>query len=364
MALKACWLFSLVHSAMSLSTPSPRKTFVILGGTGKIGTAVAAHLSRRAPGSDIVLVGRQPQDRGEKAIQSVRSMSNDHNTATTLSYQRVHDVWSFQTMADLLSTLQASCVIHIAGPYADRTPTVLDAAIAAQIPVYVDVSDPVPFLADSLKRMEAAIASGTTALCAAGAFPGMSNVLAMEGADNIEGPVQDVRFNYFTKGLGGSGTINLYITNIGFGEPMIQHDKGQRKYFNELSGKLLGTIDFFINQIDAVPDDKIDENERAKRRVGTQKVFAWPFPEAATVASELSIQGSSSAAMGTAPDVWNDMLGLLVNIVPQPWWTSERFSKFMADFSQPLVRVTDAWIFWSIRNQRESSCQSSATATK
>jgi hypothetical protein len=46
--------------------------------------------------------------------------------------------------------------------------------------------------------------------------------------------------------------------------------------------------------------------------------------------------------MGTALDIWNDMLGLLVKkIVPQKLWRSRRFSKFMAAFSQPLVLLTD-----------------------
>ena len=54
--------------------------------------------------------------------------------------------------------------------------------------------------------------------------------------------------------------------------------------------------------------------------------------------------GDSSAAMGTAPDVWNDMLGVLVSLVPHPWWLSMTFSKFLADFLQPLVKVTDSLI--------------------
>merc|ERR1740139_1336258 len=45
--------------------------------------------------------------------------------------------------------------------------------------------------------------------------------------------------------------------------------------------------------------------------------------------------------MGTAPDVWNVMLGLLVTVVPREWWKSPRFSQFMADFSNPLVKLTD-----------------------
>ena len=44
--------------------------FVILGGTGKIGTAVASHLLQRSPSSRIVLVGRN-KEKGEAAVQEV-----------------------------------------------------------------------------------------------------------------------------------------------------------------------------------------------------------------------------------------------------------------------------------------------------
>ena len=82
------------------------------------------------------------------------------------------------------------------------------------------------------------------------------------------------------------------------------------------------------------------------RRVGTKQVFSWPFPEAATVPVELQARGSSLACMGTAPDIWNVMLGILVTIIPRAWWRNERFSKFMADFSQPLVWWSDQFLQW------------------
>ena len=127
--------------------------------------------------------------------------------------------------------------------------------------------------------------------------------------------------------------MNLYITNLGFGDDMPQYEKGKLTYFNALTGKLLGKVDFFT-----------DSESIMAKRVGTQQVFSWPFPEAATVARELQISGRSHAAMGTAPEIWNVMLGLLVDIVPRPWWRNEQFSQFMADFSQPLVKLTDKWL--------------------
>lgn len=370
----------------------PGSRFVVLGGTGKIGTAVAAHLSHRLasssqqqplPECEIVLVGRKPssgKNDGDDAyfqgalreIEELLALSStddgskvDPSLLPRITYECVPDIWEPGALDEILlgksrisgaEAAPVSCVIHTAGPYADRAgPVVLDACIDFKIPVYVDVSDPVDFLEDSLTRHDSAIASGTTAILAAGAFPGMSNVLAMEAAaaatrgtkSESEVPtVKDVRFNYFTKGLGGSGTINLYITNIGFGDPMIMHDKGKRTKFEDLSGRLLGKVDFFIDGDESESATETaapwkESNARAKERVGTQKVFAWPFPEAATVASELSISRSSSSAMGTAPDLWNDMLGLLVDLVPRNWWRSKAFSKFLADFSEPLVLATD-----------------------
>lgn len=376
-----------LETVTALSTPTPPKApidspasrFVVLGGSGKIGTAVAAHLSHRIssspqplPECEIVLVGRKPSGEDDyfggalREIDDLLKLSSsdkhskiDPSLRPRITYECVPDIWEPGALDKILlgstdASGPVSCVIHTAGPYADRAgPTVLDACIDFKIPVYIDVSDPIDFLEDSLQRHDSAIASGTTAILAAGAFPGMSNVLAMEAtaaatrasaSETKATTVKDVRFNYFTKGLGGSGTINLYITNIGFGDPMVMHDKGRRTRFEDLSGRLLGKVDFFIDgeEKDVGTSQSWKEaNSRARERVGTQKVFAWPFPEAATVASELSISGSSSSAMGTAPDLWNDMLGLLVDLVPRNLWRSKKFSKFLADFSEPLVLATD-----------------------
>jgi hypothetical protein len=419
----------------NLRIDTPHK-FVVLGGTGKIGTAVAAHLSYRLSSSssssksatsvieqcEIMLVGRRRLEGGggtndneneyfQAALQEIENLlslweDNDgsNNGRPKITYQYCPDIWQQGSLDDILigssssssssnnnnmnNNIPISCVIHTAGPYSERVPTVLDACINNKIPVYVDVSDPIEFLESSLERHQSAIESGTTAILAAGAFPGMSNVLAMEAAAAAaaatatsstttkatakQAVVKDVRFNYFTKGLGGSGTVNLYITNLGFGDDMVMFEKGIRTRFDDLSGRLLGKVDFFINNKDdddydnndnnnnAVEEGNSswnkDDNDKAKSRVGTQKVFAWPFPEAVTVGKELSITGSSSSAMGTAPEIWNDMLGLLVDLVPRNWWRSRKFSKFLADFSEPLVLATD----FAMRKLSSSSSSSSS----
>ena len=226
-----------------------------------------------------------------------------------------------------------AAVVHTAGPYAGESPDVLSAALEVGVPVYVDLSDPVEYL-DEAKAIGAAAAdsSETLALCAAGAFPGLSNVLAMEAAARLGEPVVDLDFSYFTAGLGGSGEVNLYITNEGFGCPVPVYRRGQYAPQME-AGANTRRVRFFLS-----------EDEPSARLVGERDVWSWPFPEGALVASELRISGDSSVGMGTAPGIWNDVMGLMVQAVPRAWWRSRAFSEGLAKFSKPLVTVTDLFV--------------------
>jgi hypothetical protein len=56
---------------------------------------------------------------------------------------------------------------------------------------------------------------------------GLSNVMAVECASRLDAPAHDLDFYYFTAGLGGSGKVNLAITNFGFGDPVMNFRKGR-----------------------------------------------------------------------------------------------------------------------------------------
>tara|TARA_B110001452_G_scaffold267154_1_gene275984 strand:+ start:60 stop:1514 length:1455 start_codon:yes stop_codon:yes gene_type:complete len=309
---------------------------VVLGGTGRIGTAVAAHLHTRAEPAVIQLAGRD-RAKGEAALAEVRKERTGHFSQSRFEFLQLD--WrdpkalrdAFEGDGDrALPQGPVIAVIHTAGPYAGETPDVLRAAIAASVPVYVDLSDPVPYLREAKTLAASAQASGTLALCAGGAFPGLSNVLAMECAARLGSRVRDLDFSYFTAGLGGSGAVNLYITNDGFGEEVPVFRDG------ELSPQLdagagLRKVEFFLP----------GRGEASQELVGERAVWNWPFPEGCTVAERLAISGSSSVGMGTAPDLWNDVMGLMVKLVPRGWWKERAFSQGLADFSRPLVTVTD-----------------------
>jgi saccharopine dehydrogenase-like NADP-dependent oxidoreductase len=306
---------------------------------------VAQHLLHKCPDMELTLTGRS-LDKCRAALLELSDTYPTRNLSRHVKAIQVRDAWSVvsNTPDDdewRKSLQQADVVIHTAGPYAGKGPTLLEALLQMKVDsenstrckVYVDVSDPLTYLDAAVQLDSSARARGLTAMVAAGAFPGMSNVLAMEAASFSpqvsEAPckVRDLYFQYFTAGLGGSGEVNLYITNLGFGDDMSQFHEGKLQRYQDLSGRLLGAVDFGPH-------------------VGSKRVFSWPFPEAATVASELNITGMSLAAMSTAPDLWNTLLDILVKLVPRAWWRVQAFSKFIADFSRPLVHLSDQYLKW------------------
>ena len=65
------------------------------------------------------------------------------------------------------------------------------------------------------------------------------------------------------------------------------------------------------------------DDEASRELVGERSVWNWPFPEGCTVAERLEISGSSSVGMGTAPELWNTVMGLMARAArphpePQP----------------------------------------------
>ena len=134
-------------------------------------------------------------------------------------------------------------------------------------------------------------------------------------------------------GLGGSGKVNLLITNLGFGERVPVYQNGvSAPQLN--AGSDLEDIDFFLD----------GEHDESARRIGRRTVWAWPFPEANTVARHLAISGDSSVKMGTAPHAWNIILAAMVAALPRRWWRSHAFSGTLARFSEPLVSLTDRFV--------------------
>ena len=168
---------------------------------------MAIHLLQRRPELQITLAGRSAE-RGRAAVDEVAREAS----ACGFMELNYRDATEMRKACDGIDA-----VVHVAGPFVGQNKLEpLKAAIASETPVYVDVSDPLEYI-DEAQQLDA---RKTSALLCAGAFPGFSNVLAVEAAHVLGEPVKDLNFSYFTAGLGGSGAINLDITNYGFGPPV------------------------------------------------------------------------------------------------------------------------------------------------
>ena len=201
--LTAVLRLSALLQAAALTPPK----VLVVGGTGRIGTAVAIHLLQRRPELRVVLAGRSAE-RGRAAVDEVAREAS----ACGFMELNYRDATEMRKACDGIDA-----VVHVAGPFVGQNKLEpLKAAIASETPVYVDVSDPLEYI-DEAQQLDA---RKTSALLCAGAFPGFSNVLAVEAAHVLGEPVKDLNFSYFTAGLGGSGAINLDITNYGFGPPV------------------------------------------------------------------------------------------------------------------------------------------------
>uniref|UniRef100_A0A061RI91 Saccharopine dehydrogenase isoform 2 n=2 Tax=Tetraselmis sp. GSL018 TaxID=582737 RepID=A0A061RI91_9CHLO len=299
---------------------------IIVGGTGAVGSAVAAHLLSEATCRiEVVLVGRDK----EKGARRVAELSARLQTNHQICFEPL-DWRKKDRLRDVIRG--ASVVIHTAGPYLGQQPDILQECIRGQIPCYVDLADPLDYIQAAVALSPQAEKANTMAILAGGAFPGFSNVIAMECAARLNAPIRDVSFRYFTAGLGGSGPINLLITNQGFGEPVPRFRRGSMQPAM-VSGLEPERVRFYLDSSDA-----------SAARVGERTVWSWPFPEVATVAKELRITSDSSVKMGTSPEAWNVIMGWLVKAVPREWWRNEAFSKWMADFSEPMVTFTDQFV--------------------
>ena len=362
-----------MRAAAADATTQTRPSVLVIGGTGRIGTAVAAHLLGAhgsygdETGLRVVLAGRSIS-KGRAAVEEVEKAAGGAEALAArgqiLDFQELD--FTDSNALERILTQSGDCddgegmsgfnafdaCVHTAGPFFDG-PSVLRSCINAKTKVYVDVADPVPYLTEALQSSVAAADAGTLALVAGGAFPGLSNLLGMEAASRLEESdrVRDLEFHYFTAGLGGSGDVNLYITNVGFGEPVFEIKDGQEQQ-RLVAGEESRPVDF-------------------GEQIGRVNCWAWPFPEGFTVGKQLRITGSSRVAMGTAPDLWNIIMGAMVKVVPRSLWLrcacqksltkephvaqersttdththfSPAFSQGLASFSQPMVKFTDKFV--------------------
>ena len=103
------WLVVNTLLASELPGAHAARRVLLVGGTGRIGTACAAHLLTRDPTLRVVLAGRDDA-RGRAAIDEVRAASGGSASFAKLDY-------ASPALAQELATGGYDAVCHVAGPF-------------------------------------------------------------------------------------------------------------------------------------------------------------------------------------------------------------------------------------------------------
>jgi saccharopine dehydrogenase-like NADP-dependent oxidoreductase len=148
-------------------SPIEARKILILGGTGRVGSSVAASLLQLTPGHKVTLAGRS-QANFDKAVARRPDLSSSVFTAV--------DIADKESVA--LAAASHDLVIHTAGPFQRRQDlSVLEACIAVGTP-YLDVCDDQEHSVLTKSLHDAAVKAGVPCITTGGIYPGVSNVMA------------------------------------------------------------------------------------------------------------------------------------------------------------------------------------------
>jgi len=295
----------------AVAPPAPKS--VVIVGTGRVGASAAAALA--ASGMKLTLCGR---DRAR--FERVRDADPALRDA---SFARV-ELDDAQSLVQALRG--ADLVVHTAGPFQGRaTCDVLQAALAAGVPAYLDVCDDAAYARRAKTFNEAARVAGLRAVVCGGIFPGVSNVLAAQmvcsGRAEGKGEPTRVAYNYYTAGSGGAGATILATSLLLCGEDAEVWKDGQLLLLPPVSGRRV--VDF--------------------GGAGRRETFLYNLPETGSTHTSLGVP-SVTARFGTSPGVWNGALAACARLLPRATLRDPAAALRLAAALEPLVRAVDGLV--------------------
>ena len=276
---------------------------VILGGSGRIGSSVAADLLRFTQAEIIIagrngVLGKKVCDRlGERGRFLPLDLS-DHEGLT-------------QAIA------QADLVIHCAGPFHYRDTQVLETCIAHGVN-YIDVSDHPSFTRKAMSCAAAAEKAGVTAIVNTGIFPGISNSMVRQDVEQLD-EAETIHLSYVVGGSGGAGVTVMRTTFLGLQKPFQAWIEGAWQTVKPYSDR--ETIEF-------------------PAPYGRTGVYWFDMPETFTLSSTFPVK-TVITKFGTIPDFYNHLTWSVARWW-HPWLLKQTpVIEFLSQVSHFMTDVTD-----------------------
>lgn len=148
-------------------------TVVFIGAAGEMCQVAVRRFATADPDAQLVLCDIRP----ELLTDLVRQVSGGRATARRLD---LYDTAALHAVVD-----GADLVVLGAGPYIRTSAPVIEACIAAKVP-YLDFDDDVESTEHALAQSDRLAAAGIPAYVGCGASPGMSNVMAVDAARDLD----------------------------------------------------------------------------------------------------------------------------------------------------------------------------------
>jgi saccharopine dehydrogenase-like NADP-dependent oxidoreductase len=149
------------------------KKVVFIGAAGEMCKVAVRRFAKADPDAQLVLCDIRP----ELLSELVKQVPGGRATAQKLDLYDSADLNAVVSGADL--------VVLGAGPYMRTSEPVIEACIAAQVP-YLDFDDDVESSEHALSQFDRLEAAGIPAYIGCGASPGMSNVMAVDAASELD----------------------------------------------------------------------------------------------------------------------------------------------------------------------------------
>lgn len=276
---------------------------LILGGTGRIGQAVAADVLRHTT-AELQLAGRNSRTGSAIATQ----------LGPRVTFQAI-DLGDLVGLQEAIAA--ADLVVHCAGPFHQRDGRVLQACIAAQVP-YVDVSDHPSFTRTAQQYHAAAQQAGVTAMINTGIFPGISNSMVRRDVEALD-QVDTIHLSYVVGGSGGAGLTVMRTTFLGLQQPFSAWVDGRWQPIQPYSDREV--IDF-------------------PAPFGRTGVYWFDVPEAFTLPATFPAQ-TVITKFGSAPDFYNHLTWSVARWWPPFVLKTPAVVEFLSRVSYGMTQVTD-----------------------
>ncbi|MDX2229336.1 MAG: saccharopine dehydrogenase NADP-binding domain-containing protein [Leptolyngbyaceae cyanobacterium bins.349] len=279
------------------------KQVLIVGGSGRIGSQVAADLITHTT-AEVIITGRN-----NTTGENVRDRLGDRTQFLHLDLVERDAVKSAIAHVDL--------VIHCAGPFHYRDAIVLQTCIDHGVN-YLDVSDHSSFTRKAMEFAPTAEAAGVTAIVNTGIFPGISNSMVRRDVEQLD-TVDRIHLSYVVSGSGGAGITVMRTTFLGLQKPFVAWMNGKWETVKPYSDR--ETIEF-------------------PAPYGKTGVYWFDMPETFTLPSTFPAK-TVITKFGTVPDFYN----YLTWSVARWWhpWILQRkpVIEFLSHVSHRMTDVTD-----------------------